>query len=229
MTRVLVVDDEPEILRALHINLKARGYDVDTAADGRAALAAAGRRPTDLVIPDLGLPDMEGVEVIHGLRGWSQAPIIVLSGRAGSADKIEALDAGADDYVTKPFNIDELAARLRAVARRASDFEDQPQVTIREYVVDLVGHTVTGPQGEVRLTPTEWHLLEILVRNAGRLVTQRQLLTDIWGPSYVGESNYLRVHMTHLRHKLEANPANPRYFITEPGMGYRFNPDGKPP
>jgi two-component system KDP operon response regulator KdpE len=228
MTRVLVVDDEPQILRALHINLEARGYDVDTALDGRAALAAAGRHPADLVILDLGLPDMEGIDVIHGLRGWSHVPIIVLSGRAGSTDKIEALDAGADDYITKPFNIDELVARLRAVARRVTDVNDHPQVQIGEHTVDLARYIVTGPHGEVRLTPTEWQLLEILIRNAGKLVTQRQLLTQIWGPSYVGESNYLRVHMTHLRHKLEAEPANPRYLITEPGMGYRFKPDGKP-
>ena len=227
MTRVLV-DDEPQILRALHINLQARGYEVDTVLDGRTALATAGRHPAaDLVILDLGLPDMEGVDVIHGLRGWSHMPIIVLSGRGESADKIEALDAGADDYVTKPFNIDELVARLRAVAHRISDPDGRPQVRMGEFTIDLARYVVTGPEGNVRLTPIEWQLLEWLVRNPGRLVTQRQLLTAIWGPAHAGESNYLRVHMTHLRHKLEVEPGNPRYLITEPGMGYRFEPEGR--
>jgi two-component system, OmpR family, KDP operon response regulator KdpE len=224
MTRVLVVDDEPQILRALRINLHARGYDVDTAPHGQAALATAGRRPPDLVVLDLGLPDMEGVEVIRGLRGWSRAPIIVLSGRAGSTDKVEALDAGADDYVTKPFNIDELFARLRAVSRRITDVDDISEINIGDHVVDLARHVVTGQDGEVRLTPTEWQLLEVLVRNIGKLVTQRHLLTEVWGPSYIGESNYLRVHMSHLRQKLEAEPSHPRHLLTEPGMGYRFNP-----
>jgi two-component system KDP operon response regulator KdpE len=169
---------------------------------------------------------MEGVEVIRGLRGWTSAPIVVLSGRVGSADKVEALDAGADDYVTKPFNVDELAARLRAVSRRVVDNDDAPQVQLGEYTIDLaarrVSHTAGG--GDVRLTPTEWQLLEVLLRHPGKLVTQRQLLTDVWGPGYVDETNYLRVHMTHLRRKLEVEPSRPRYLITEPGMGYRFNP-----
>jgi two-component system KDP operon response regulator KdpE len=224
VTRVLVVDDEPQILRALRINMQARGYDVDTAPHGQAALAAAGKRPPDLVVLDLGLPDMEGVEVIRGLRGWTRAPIIVLSGRAGSSDKVEALDAGADDYVTKPFNIDELFARIRAVSRRAGDSDDIAEVTIGANAVDLAAHVITGADGEVRLTPIEWQLLEVLVRNAGRLVTQRELLTKVWGPAYATEGSYLRVHMTHLRHKLEADPGRPRHLITEPGMGYRFKP-----
>jgi two-component system KDP operon response regulator KdpE len=226
VTRVLVVDDEPQILRALRINLQARGYDVDIAAHGQAALTTAGRKPPDLVVLDLGLPDMEGVDVIRGLRGWTSVPIVVLSGRAESTDKIEALDAGADDYVTKPFNIDELAARLRAVSRRIGESEDAPEVKLGEFVVDLAGRRVvrTDDGGDIRLTPTEWQLLEILVRNPGKLITQRQLLTDVWGPAYVGETNYLRVHMTHLRRKLEAEPSHPRFLITEPGMGYRFSP-----
>jgi two-component system KDP operon response regulator KdpE len=224
VTRVLVVDDEPQILRALRINLQAREYDVTTAASGAAALAEAGRKPPDVVLLDLGLPDLEGVEVIRGLRGWSNAPIIVLSGRSGSGDKVEALDAGADDYVTKPFNVDELFARLRAVVRRTGDTDDLPTVTIGTHTIDLSGHQIRGPGGDVRLTPTEWQLLEALVRNAGKLVTQKQLLTDVWGPAYVGESNYLRVHMTHLRRKLEADSGHPRHLLTEPGMGYRFVP-----
>ncbi|MGB8651737.1 MAG: response regulator [Mycobacteriales bacterium] len=224
MTRVLVVDDEPQIVRALQINLRARGYDVNVATDGTSALVEAGKHPPDLVVLDLGLPDMEGVEVVRGLRGWCSAPILVLSGRTGSADKIEALDAGADDYVTKPFNVEELFARLRAVARRASDGKDVPVVHLGRHTVDLAAKQVTGAQGDVRLTPTEWQLLEVLLRNPGKLVTKRQLLTEVWGPAFVDESNYLRVHMTHLRRKLEEVPGHPRHLLTEPGMGYRFAP-----
>lgn len=222
MTRVLVVDDEPQILRALRINLRARGYDVDVAADGTTALRTAGDRHPDLVVLDLGLPDLEGVEVIHGLRGWTPIPIIVLSGRAGSRDKVEALEAGADDYVTKPFSIDELVARIRAVSRRTTATDTtRPAVHVGEHVIDLVDKTVTGG---VRLTPTEWHLLGILLCNPGKLISQQQLLTAVWGPTHARETNYLRQYMAQLRRKLEPDPARPRHLLTEPGMGYRFQP-----
>jgi len=228
MTRVLVVDDDPQILRALRINLKARGYEVHTAPDGRHALSTASAYPPDVVILDLGLPDLDGVEVIQGLRGWSSVPILMLSGRAGSADKVDALDAGADDYVTKPFAVDELMARLRALTRRAGNPQDPPQVELGELTVDLAAKRVLYPDGEgaadIRLTPTEWQLLEVLLRHPGRLVTSRQLLTEIWGPSAVDGGSVLRVHMTHLRSKLEPDPARPRYLLTEAGMGYRFQP-----
>lgn len=226
MTRILVVDDDPQILRALRINLRARSYDVDLAADGAAALRSVVDHPCDLVVLDLGLPDMDGVEVIHGLRGWTSVPIIVLSGRASGEDKVAALDAGADDYVTKPFGIDELLARIRAVTRRLSTgAEDSPVVTIGEHVVDLAHREIRSPDStEVRLTPTEWHLLEILLRNPGKLISQRYLLQQVWGPSYWSETNYLRQYMTQLRHKLEAEPSRPQHLITEPGMGYRFRP-----
>ncbi|TYB46658.1 response regulator [Actinomadura chibensis] len=221
MSRVLVVDDEPQLLRALRINLRARGYAVDVAADGTAALRQAGAAPPDLVVLDLGLPDIPGVDVIHGLRGWTRVPIIVLSGRAGSQDKVEALEAGADDYVTKPFDIEELVARIRAVTRRVSVAGEVARADVGEHTVDLVGKTVSGG---VRLTPTEWHLLEILVRNPGKLISQRQLLTSVWGPSYQRETHYLRQYMAQLRRKLEKDPAHPRHLLTEPGMGYRFQP-----
>lgn len=221
MSRVLVVDDEPQLLRALRINLRARGYDVDVAADGTAALRQAGAAPPDLVVLDLGLPDIPGVDVIHGLRGWTRVPIIVLSGRAGGQDKVEALEAGADDYVTKPFDIEELVARIRAVTRRVSVAGEVARTDVGDYVVDLVGKTVSGG---VRLTPTEWHLLEILVRNPGKLISQQQLLTSVWGPSYQRETHYLRQYMAQLRRKLEKDPAHPRHLLTEPGMGYRFQP-----
>ena len=224
-----MVDDEPQILRALRINLRAREYDVVTAVNGTTALRAAAEHPPDLVVLDLGLPDMDGVEVIRGLRGWTAAPIIVLSGRTGSADKVAALDAGADDYVTKPFGVDELLARIRAVSRRAAPNEvGLPIVTIGRYKVDLTARLVRSDttSEEVRLTPTEWHLLDILVRNHGKLVSQRQLLQQVWGPQYQTETHYLRQYMAQLRRKLEADPAHPQYLITEPGMGYRFRPDG---
>ncbi|RZU52764.1 two-component system KDP operon response regulator KdpE [Krasilnikovia cinnamomea] len=225
MTRVLVVDDDPQLVRALRINLRARQYDVDTAADGGSALRTAAHHPPDLVILDLGLPDMDGAEVIHGLRGWTGVPIIVLSGRADSTDKVAALDAGADDYVTKPFGIDELLARIRAVTRRAQPTgEDTPVVLLGRYAVDLTGRAITGGDGEVRLTPTEWQLLEHLLRNPGKLVSQRALLRDVWGPQYQTETNYLRQYMARLRRKLEDDPARPRHLLTEPGMGYRFRP-----
>ena len=223
MTRVLVVDDDPQILRALRINLRARQYDVDVAADGAAALHAAAAHPPDLVVLDLGLPDMDGADVIRGLRGWSTVPIIVLSGRTDGTDKVAALDAGADDYVTKPFGVDELLARIRAVTRRAHT-PDQPgaaTATVGRYTIDLAGHTISPDQ---RLTPTEWQLLERLLRNPGKLITQRQLLHDVWGPQYGTESNYLRQYMARLRRKLEDDPTRPRHLITEPGMGYRYQP-----
>ncbi|MGK5681473.1 response regulator [Actinoplanes sp. URMC 104] len=222
MTRILVVDDDPQILRALRINLRARRYDVDVAADGAEALAAAAAHAPDLVVLDLGLPDMDGTDVIRGLRGWSTVPIIVLSGRAEGSDKVGALDAGADDYVTKPFGVDELLARIRAVTRRIhpSDAPAGP-VTVGRYTVDLTGHTITPEQ---RLTPTEWQLLERLLRNPGKLITQRSLLQEVWGPRYGTETNYLRQYMARLRRKLEDDPARPRHLITEPGMGYRFQP-----
>ncbi len=224
MTRVLVVDDEPQIARALAINLRARHYEVDVAPNGRTALALAAERLPDVVVLDLGLPDLDGFEVIRGLRGWSQVPILVLSARQDSSDKVEALDLGADDYVTKPFGMDELLARLRAAVRRGAPGEDLPVVTTADFTVDLAAKRVTRDDADIRLTPTEWHLLELLVRNSGRLVTQRQLLHEVWGPAYQRETNYLRVYLAQLRRKLEPDPSRPRYLVTEPGMGYRFEP-----
>lgn len=226
MTRVLVVDDEPQIVRALVINLKARKYEVDAAHDGRSALELAAARHPDVVLLDLGLPDLDGVEVIRGLRGWTRVPIIVLSARHSSDEKVEALDAGADDYVTKPFGMDELLARLRAAVRRAEPAagEDESTVVTDGFTVDLAAKKVNRDGADVRLTPTEWHLLEVLVRNAGRLVSQTQLLQEVWGPAYRTETNYLRVYLAQLRRKLETDPSHPKYFITEPGMGYRFEP-----
>jgi two-component system KDP operon response regulator KdpE len=221
-TRVLVVDDEPQIRRALAINLRARGYDVELAEDGRAALDVAARSHPDVVVLDLGLPELDGVDVIKGLRGWSRVPIIVLSVRDAEGDKVAALDAGADDYVTKPFGMDELLARLRAALRRAAPAEEEATVETADFAIDLAAKRVTREGAEIRLTPTEWHLVEVLVRNRGRLVTQRQLLQEVWGPEYGEETNYLRVYMAQVRRKLEPEPSQPRYFITEPGMGYRF-------
>jgi two-component system, OmpR family, KDP operon response regulator KdpE len=223
MTRVLVVDDEQGLRRALGINLKARGYEVVLAADGHSALQAASQNPPDVVVLDLGLPDIDGVTVIEGLRGWTEAPILVLSARTGEPDKVVALDAGADDYVTKPFGMDELLARLRAALRRASETDDEPSVETADFTVDLAAKEVRSADGSpIRLTPTEWHVLEVLVRNEGKLVGQVQLLKEVWGPAYEKESNYLRVYMAQLRRKLEPHPPRPKYLITEPGMGYRF-------
>ncbi len=225
MTRVLVVEDEPQIVRALAINLRARKYEVDAAPDGATALELAAARHPDVVVLDLGLPDMDGVEVIKGLRGWTRVPILVLSARHSSDEKVEALDAGADDYVTKPFGMDELLARLRAAVRRAEptgSAEDDVMVETDEFTDDLAAKKVHREGRDVRLTPTEWHLLEVLVRNTGRLVSQKQLLQEVWGPSYGTETNYLRVYMAQLRRKLERDPSHPEHFITEPGMGYRF-------
>jgi two-component system KDP operon response regulator KdpE len=277
---VLVVDDEPQILRALRINLRARRYEVTTAANGTQALDEAAAHPPDLVILDLGLPDMDGVDVIGGLRGWTAVPIIVLSGRADSTDKVDALDAGADDYVTKPFGMDELLARMRAAVRRTPAAEAPPRVQLGDLVIDLAakrvirqspsGAQVPAPRqsaseppsgvaaeiiprlaeaesgergsrtlseegtaaggaepqadGDVRLTPTEWHLLEVLLRNPGKLLSHRQLLNDVWGPGYDNAGGNLRLYMAQLRRKLEQDPARPRWLITEPGMGYRYQP-----
>jgi two-component system KDP operon response regulator KdpE len=224
VTTVLLVDDDPQLLRALRITLVARGYQVIAVADGTTALAAASRTPPDLVILDLGLPDLDGVAVIEGLRGWCTAPIIVLSARGVEAAKVHALDAGADDYVTKPFGMDELQARMRAALRRATPGTDAATVSTDAFTIDLAAKRVTTPAGEVRLTPTEWHLLELLAREPDRLITQRQLLHQVWGPAYQNETNYLRVHLANLRRKLEPDPSRPRYLITEPGIGYRFTP-----
>ena len=226
MTHVLVVDDERAVRQALAINLRARDYEVTAVADGAAALAAAASRPPDVVILDLGLPDMDGNDVIEGLRGWSQAPIIVLSARTAQGDKVVALDVGADDYVTKPFGMDELLARLRAALRRSGSAEDLPVVETESFTVDLAAKQASTLAGPVRLTPTEWHLLEVLVRHEGKLVSGRALLQEVWGPQYEKETNYLRVYMAQLRRKLEADPSHPRHLITEPGMGYRFERDG---
>ena len=230
MTRVLVVDDEPQILRGLRTNLVARGYEVDAAPDGETALDLAATHRPDVVILDLGLPGIDGIEVIRGLRTWTAVPIIVLSAREQEAAKVEALDAGADDFVTKPFGMGELLARVRASERRTATVdEEQAIVSTRAFDVDLAAKKVTHADGTaIRLTPTEWHLVEILVRHPGKLVSQRQLLQEVWGPRYEEETNYLRVYMAQVRRKLEPQPSRPRYFITEPGMGYRFEPDGEP-
>jgi two-component system KDP operon response regulator KdpE len=221
--RVLVVDDEPQIRRALGINLRARGFDVDLAETGEEALELAARRHPDVVVLDLGLPGIGGVEVIEGLRGWSRVPIIVLSVRESEADKVAALDAGADDYVTKPFGMDELLARLRAALRRAAPSDEEAVIVTDDFSIDLAAKRVVTADGEeIRLTPTEWQMVEVLVRHAGKLVAQKQLLQEVWGPTYEKETNYLRVFMAQVRAKLEPNPSRPRYFITEPGMGYRF-------
>jgi len=224
MSRVLVVDDEPQILRALAINLRARGYEVDLASDGEQALQLAGHHHPDVVVLDLGLPGIDGVDVIRGLRGWTSIPIVVLSVRDAEHDKVAALDAGADDYVTKPFGMDELLARLRAALRRATPADEAPIIQTPAFTIDLAAKRVHRDGEEVRLTPTEWHLVEVLVRNPGRLVSQRQLLQEVWGPEYHDETGYLRVHMANVRRKLEPEPSRPRYFFTDPGMGYRFEP-----
>ncbi|MEC5179096.1 response regulator [Arthrobacter sp. CG_A4] len=224
MTAVLVVDDDQHLLRALRITLKAHGYAVTTAADGNSALLAASQTPLALIILDLGLPDMDGTSVIRELRAWSRVPVLVLSARHGSEDKVEALDAGADDYITKPFGLDELLARLRALLRRSVDPEESPVITTDAFTVDLGKHRVTRDGQDVRLTPTEWNILEVLVRNPEKLVTQQQLLSEVWGPAYAKETNYLRVYMAQLRRKLEPEAANPRHLLTEAGIGYRFLP-----
>jgi len=224
VTRILIVDDEPQILRALRINLTARGYEIRTAADGAEALRAATSDRPDLLVLDLGLPDMDGVEVIRRLREWTPVPIIVLSGRADSRDKVDALDAGADDYVTKPFSLDELLARVRAVARRQPS-APPPSARIGDFDIDLANHVVTGPDGAtVHLTRTEWQLIEVFLAEPGKLFSHRQLLQRVWGPTYRDETQYLRQYMAQLRRKLEENPARPKHLLTEPGMGYRLQP-----
>ncbi|MFE7774809.1 response regulator [Streptomyces sp. NPDC057445] len=226
MTRVLIVEDDPQLVRALTINLRARKYEAEAASDGTAALQLAAATPPDAVLLDLGLPDMDGLDVIRDLRLRSGVPIVVVSARSTSDEKIAALDAGADDYVTKPFSMDELLARLRAAVRRtetaAPAADDMRIVTTQGFTVDLVAKRVTRDGRDVRLTPTEWQLLELLIRNPGRLVSQKQLLQEVWGSSYGTQANYLRVYMAQLRRKLEADPTHPRHLITEPGMGYRF-------
>jgi Response regulators consisting of a CheY-like receiver domain and a winged-helix DNA-binding domain len=221
---VLVVDDDIQILRALRINLTARGYRVLTAPDGATALRVAADHHPDVVVLDLGLPDFDGTQVIAGLRGWTTVPIIVLSARTDSTDKVHALDQGADDYVTKPFGVDELLARLRAAVRRAATMpgEGEPRVETGDLTIDLAARSVQRSGAEVHLTPTEWSILELLVRNRGKLVSRRQLLNEIWGPGDRKETSYLRVYLGQLRRKLEAEPAQPRHLITEAGMGYRF-------
>jgi two-component system KDP operon response regulator KdpE len=224
VTRILIVDDETQIRRALDINLRAHGYEVALAATGEDALTEAAACVPDLVLLDLGLPGLDGVDVIRGLRGWTSIPIIVLSARHTDASKVAALDAGADDYITKPFSINELLARLRASLRRHQPAPEQPVVETADFAVDMVNRRVTRAGEPVHLTPTEWQIVERLVRNPGRLVTQRQLLQEVWGPQYETETNYLRVHLAAIRRKLEPDPGQPRYFLTEPGIGYRFEP-----
>jgi len=225
MTRILIVDDDQQLLRALRITLKTRGYDIAVAPDGATGLAMASRTPPDLVVVDLGLPDMDGVAVVEGLRGWCAAPIIVLSARHAETAKVHALDAGADDYVTKPFGMDELLARIRAALRRAAPAPEEPVIKTAAFTIDLASKRVRTADGrDVRLTPTEWHLLEVLVRHPDRLVSHKRLLQEVWGPKYATETNYLRVHLANLRRKLEPDPAQPRYLLTEPGIGYRFSP-----
>jgi two-component system, OmpR family, KDP operon response regulator KdpE len=237
VTTILVIDDEPQIIRALRINLRVRQFQVLAASTAAEALELAAKHPPDLVILDLGLPDMDGVEVIHGLRGWTEAPIIVLSGRTDSTTKVDALDAGADDYVTKPFGMDELLARMRAVRRRSAAEAEVPRIRLGDVVVDLAARRVThSPEtadgafaatGDIRLTPTEWHLLEVLLRNPGKLLTRQQLLATVWGPGYAEATGNLRLYMAQLRRKLEPDPARPRWLLTEPGMGYRYQPDAE--
>jgi two-component system, OmpR family, KDP operon response regulator KdpE len=223
VSRILCVDDEPNLRRTLAANLNARGYDVDVAETGERALEIARATTPDVVLLDLGLPGMSGLEVIRSLRRWSNVPIVVLSARDDEPDKIAALDAGADDYVSKPFGMGELLARLRAALRRSAPADEIRTVETPDFVLDFVTTKVTSARGEIRLTPTEWHLVEVLVRNEGRLVPGKTLLQSVWGPEYGNETNYLRVHMAHIRRKLEPDPAKPRYFHTEPGMGYRFS------
>jgi two-component system KDP operon response regulator KdpE len=222
MSRVLVVEDDARIRRTLEVNLRARGYDVDLAATGEDALQLAARHHPDAVILDLGLPSMDGLDVVRGLRGWTPVPIVVLSGRGSEAAKVEALDLGADDYVTKPFGMDELFARLRAALRRAVLPEGKTVIVTPDFTIDFSAKQASRGDEVVRLTPTQWHIIEVLVRNTGRLVTYEQLLQEVWGPSYGKETNYLRVFMTQIRQKLEPEPSHPRYFVTEPGLGFRF-------
>jgi two-component system KDP operon response regulator KdpE len=232
VSRILVVDDDVRILKTLEVNLRARGYEVDLARTGEEALLIAARRHPDAVILDLGLPSMDGLDVVRGLRGWTPVPIVVLSGRGTEASKVEALDLGADDYLTKPFGMDELFARLRAAMRRAVIPEGRAVLVTEDFAIDFAAKQVRRNDEPVRLTPTQWHIVEMLVRHAGKLVTYEQLLHEVWGPTYGKETNYLRVFMTQIRQKLEPEPSRPRYFFTEPGIGFRFElpePSDAPP
>lgn len=230
--KILIADDDPQILRALRVTLSARGYTIVTAVNGKDAINAAIEHHPDLFMIDLGMPTLDGIEVIQALRGWTQAPILVVSGRSGAADKVEALDAGADDYVIKPFSIDELLARIRALTRRLSHSETTLVTRLGNKIIDLAAKSVVGanaPNAErIRLTPTEWQVLAILVRNAGKLVTRQTILTEIWGSEHVTDTGYLRLYISQLRKKLEPDPSSPRYLLTESGMGYRFQPDEEP-
>lgn len=220
--KVLIADDDPQLVRALRITLGAHGYDVVTADDGASAITLAAQAHPDIVLLDLGMPRLDGIQVIEALRGWTTVPILVVSGRTGSADKVDALDAGADDYVTKPFQIDELLARLRALSRRTMSASGQPVVEFGDVVVNLADQTVTRAGTRVHLTPTEWRMLEFLARNPGALVTRQTLLKEIWASEQISDSGYLRLYMSQLRKKLEADPAHPVYLLTESGMGYRL-------
>jgi two-component system KDP operon response regulator KdpE len=220
--KILVADDDPQLVRALRITLNAHGYDVVAAPDGAAAVALAAQSHPDIVLLDLGMPHLNGVQVIEALRGWTAAPIIVVSGRTGSADKVDALDAGADDYVTKPFQVDELLARLRALTRRIGSGAEEPAVSFGDVTIDLAAKSVTRAGQRVHMTPTEWRMLEFLARNPGVLVTRQTLLKDIWASDQVSDSGYLRLYMSQLRKKLEADPADPEHLLTEAGMGYRL-------
>ena len=220
--KLLIADDDPQMVRALRITLAAHGYEVVVAADGAAAVAAAAQTHPDLIMLDLGMPRLDGIEVIQALRGWTNVPIIVVSGRTGSADKVEALDAGADDFVTKPFQVDELLARLRALSRRSVPAGGESTVGFGDVVVDLATKTVTRAGARVHLTPTEWRMLEHLARHPGALVTRQDLLKEIWGSEQVSDSGYLRLYMSQLRKKLEAEPSAPAHLLTESGMGYRL-------
>jgi two-component system KDP operon response regulator KdpE len=228
VSKILVVDDEPQIRKALSVTLRASGHEVDVVGTGEEALTRVAGSHPDAVILDLGLPGIDGIDVIEGLRGWTDVPIVVLSVRGEESDKIAALDAGADDYVTKPFGMGELLARLRVVLRRQQPDTSVASVVTPDFTIDLAARRVTvrrdGADEEVRLTPIEWGLAQRLTTNPGRLITQRQLLTEIWGPGVSDQTQYLRVHMSNLRHKLEPDPSRPRYFHTESGMGYRFEP-----
>lgn len=225
--KILIADDDPQILRALRITLTAKGYEIFTAADGAQAITAAIDHHPDIFLIDLGMPELAGIEVIHGIRGWSQAPILVVSGRAGAADKVEALDAGADDYITKPFAVEELLARIRALTRRVPQEDATPVVHLGNVTIDLAAHSVTREtadgQKQIRLTPTEWQFIDILIRNAGKLVTRQTILTTIWGTEHAEDTGYLRLYVSQLRRKLEEDPSNPTYLLTEPGMGYRLD------
>lgn len=230
--KILIADDDPQLLRALRITLTAKGYEVLTAADGSETVSMVADRRPDLLLLDLGMPRLDGVDVIRAIRGWSEMPVLVVSGRAGSSDKVEALDAGADDYVVKPFSIEELLARIRALTRRQPGHEavqEAPAARLGTVAVDLAAHTVVDTAGDeerrIRLTPTEWLIMELLIRNAGRLVTRQMLLTRIWGAEPARDTGYLRLYLAQLRKKLEPDPSHPRYLLTEPGMGYRLQLD----